>query len=263
MIRRRFTVVTAVLDDLAGLQLTWPSLAAQTCADWQWVVADGGSGKATSAWLSSLTDARVTWTSQPDRGVYDAMNRGLSTATGDLVVFLNAGDALAGAGVLALVDADQARRHWSWGYGATEVVDGEGTVVGVHRQHPFRRSWLEWGYRSVPHPSTYFTRALLVDLGGYDLAWPIAADQELIMRAAARAEPGMIGDTLATFRLGGASSKQAPDAFVRQARDIRRANHRMLAGRPWLDSAVTRTLAAEEQLRARLSRAAWRQAGAS
>jgi GT2 family glycosyltransferase len=255
----RFSVVTATRDAMAGLTLTWQSLAAQIGPAFEWIVADGDSHDDTVAWLSQLADDRVRWTSQPDRGVYDAMNRGLSEARGELVLFLNAGDHLYDADVLASVHDDQQRRQWRWGYGATQVVGLDGAEVGVHRHHPFRRRWLEWGYRSVPHPSTYFTRGLLTELGGYDLDYPVAADQELMLRAARLAEPGVMEPVLATFALGGASSRQSPDAFVRQARQMRQAHHRMLAGSAGLDAAATTALAVEERLRAKASRAPWRQ----
>jgi glycosyltransferase involved in cell wall biosynthesis len=256
----RFCIVTVVRNDLAGLQRTWASLEVQTCADFEWIVVDGASTDGTAEWLNALDDGRLSWTSEPDHGTYDAMNKGMSSTTGALVQFLNAGDVLASPEVLGLVSRDWAEHAWSWAFGIVRFHDLAGEFAGVYSGTPYSRRLVELGYRYVPHPACFFTRDLLERVGGYDLRYPVAADQDLILRAARQAEPRVIGEILVDFATGGASAGQAPDAFVWQARRIRRDRKRLVGANPVTDLLVSSALASDFRLRALAARAARRDA---
>jgi putative colanic acid biosynthesis glycosyltransferase len=92
-----FTIITVTLNNQIGLIKTAQSIHAQT-ASYEWIVIDGGSSDGTLDWLGK-SDAQ--WISEPDQGIYDAMNKGIARARGDYLLFLNAGDYLAGPDVLA------------------------------------------------------------------------------------------------------------------------------------------------------------------
>jgi putative colanic acid biosynthesis glycosyltransferase len=100
-----FSIVTINWNNLAGLQQTYQSLACQTYRDFRWIVVDGASTDGSAEWLATLDEARAEITSEPDRGIYDAMNKGLLKATqrGGYTLFLNSGDALSDAAVLEQV----------------------------------------------------------------------------------------------------------------------------------------------------------------
>ncbi len=87
-----FSIITVTRRNIAGLRGTAASLAAQSCNDLEWIVIDGASTDGTREFLAG-TNAR--WTSEPDRGIYHAMNKGTERARGDYLLFLNAGDRLA------------------------------------------------------------------------------------------------------------------------------------------------------------------------
>jgi len=98
-----FSVVTVVRNDRAGLARTRATLAAQRLRDFEWVVVDGASTDGTVDDLRRDATPALRWSSEPDRGIYDAMNKGTALARGRFVVYLNAGDALVGDGALAAV----------------------------------------------------------------------------------------------------------------------------------------------------------------
>src|SRR5256885_15677190 len=106
----KFSVITVTLNDLAGLQATLASTLRQQHQDLEAIVIDGGSFGDTKEWLSSQADVRIRWLSEPDRGLYDAMNKGLDRARGDYVVFMNSGDTFADDEVLQKVAAAAAVR---------------------------------------------------------------------------------------------------------------------------------------------------------
>lgn len=97
----KFSIITVTRNNLDGLKNTAESLQWQTCRDFEWIVIDGASTDGTPPYLDK-TDAR--WISEPDKGIYDAMNKGIDRARGDYVLFLNAGDTLAVPDVLEKID---------------------------------------------------------------------------------------------------------------------------------------------------------------
>ena len=104
------TVVTVVLDDAAGLARTAASVLGQEGARFEWLVVDGGSTDATLALIHELSPRITHWSSRPDAGIYDAMNRGMARAAGDYALFMNAGDRFAEQDSLARLVA-AALRH--------------------------------------------------------------------------------------------------------------------------------------------------------
>lgn len=233
-----FSVITTTLNDLCGLKRTWASLVAQGDAAVEWVVIDGGSSDGSVEWLGSLDQSMVRWVSEEDAGIYDAMNTGLARACGDLIVFLGAGDRLA-PGALSLVREDYARQGWSWAYGLSRIVTADGDLVQVASFVPFRRRWLELGYRALNHQACFFSRDLVESLGAYDLRYPIFADQEFCLRAAAIAHPRVLGNVVAEFVTGGTSWALPAGSFVWPARAMRKRHRRLVGGNSAIDLMAT------------------------
>lgn len=138
----RLAVVTVVRDDLPGLLATRASLRAQTTAAYDWFVADGASTDGTAHWLALHGGEAAWWRSAPDLGLYDAMNAALDAVAGQSpscthVLFLNAGDRLAGDRVLErLLPTLAERPHTGLFYGDAleELADGR-LVVKPARSH--------------------------------------------------------------------------------------------------------------------------------
>ena len=89
------SVVTVSLNCRKGLEKTMSSLLSQICSDWEYIVVDGASSDGTVDYLRSQEQAfggRLKWVSEPDGGIYDAMNKGLAMASGSVVGFLGGGD---------------------------------------------------------------------------------------------------------------------------------------------------------------------------
>jgi len=101
----QFSIVTINRNNLAGLIKTYASIAAQTYQDFRWIVMDGASTDGCVEWLANVKDARAEITSERDKGLYDAMNKGLSSAvkTPGYTLFLNSGDTFHDAEVLEKV----------------------------------------------------------------------------------------------------------------------------------------------------------------
>lgn len=98
------SIVTVNRDDAEGLRATAASIAAQCRADFEWLVIDGASRDASLAVIRAYERLLTSWSSAPDRGVYDAMNLGLRRARGRYVMFLNSGDRFAGPDTVAWIE---------------------------------------------------------------------------------------------------------------------------------------------------------------
>lgn len=189
----RFSVISVTRNHLTGLRRTYTSLSAQSCRDYEWVVIDGASADGTADWLAA-TPARFI--SAPDTGIYDAMNKGLAMATGDYVLFLNAGDTLADDHVLADIAQHDA-----------DLLYGDGREGGfIKPAHAHTR--LLWGMFTY-HQALFYRRAAIGPLR-YDTQYRIAADYKFtaqFLRHGAQAlyiprvicdfEPGGISQTAA------------------------------------------------------------------
>ena len=207
----KITVITVTLNDLEGLKKTLSSVREQVGSNCEHWVIDGGSIDGSRELLADYvaSTAGAHFVSEADAGIFDAMNKGIALATGELLVFLNSGDCFTDPGVLGFVSREWARGNWEWGYGAVRYVAADGEVVSGSLQSPFRRRRLQLGFRFAPWPATYISRDLVRRVGGFDDRFGFAADQELAIRAAAVAEPVTWVRFMADFLLGGVHSQSS------------------------------------------------------
>ena len=198
-----FSIVTITYQNLLGLEETLESVQAQRCRDFEHVVVDGGSTDGTADWLQQNFDG--VWLSEPDRGRYDAMNKGARMAKGTYLWFLHAGDAFGDALVLDRV-AGAMHNGQSWGYGLARVVNPERVLEGTLGFVPFSLFNFAILARPLPHQATFLRRDFFWRLGGYDQRAPGAADQRLLLRAASIAAPVALADFLCDFDSTGISA---------------------------------------------------------
>ena len=177
----RLSVVTVNLNNVAGLSRTCQSLFSQSFIDFEFIVIDGGSTDGSIEFLQTHTDKITRWTSEPDSGIYNAMNKGIRAATGEYCLFLNSGDWLVHENILADVfaskptadivagdvyyfDTDRGQIHWQ--VDSPEVLTAKTLFGGT-----------------LPHQATFIKRKLFYGLGFYDESLKIASDWLFFMKA--------------------------------------------------------------------------------
>lgn len=99
----KFSIITINYNNLEGLKKTYESVVSQTCKDLEWIVIDGGSTDGSKEFIEEHQDKFAYWCSEPDKGVYNAMNKGVVKARGEYLVFMNSGDSFYNADVLQKV----------------------------------------------------------------------------------------------------------------------------------------------------------------
>lgn len=205
----KISIVTVCYNAAQTLATTIASVAEQDWQDYEHLIIDGGSSDGTVALVDAGRHARLTFVSGPDAGMYDAMNKGLSAATGDYVVFLNADDFFASPATLRLVAEAAIKSGADCIIGDTRFVDGDGKPAGrIYSTWGFRPWWLRIGVMP-PHPSFFARTALLRKAGGFDLNYLISSDFDLVARTLLvhRASWTRVPHILTNFRAGGVSTQ--------------------------------------------------------
>ena len=100
----KFSIITVNLNNVEGLKRTIDSVVPQTYKDYEWIIIDGGSTDGSRELIEQYKQHIIYWCSEPDKGIYNAMNKGISHANGDYLLFLNSGDAFHNENVLQEID---------------------------------------------------------------------------------------------------------------------------------------------------------------
>ena len=123
----KITIITVVRNDVGHLESTMQSVLQQTLSEIEYLVIDGDSSDGTVELIKKYSDKLTRWISEPDKGVYDAMNKGIALSTGDFVYFLNSGDTLLSSTTLADMHLEQVEDKNTIVYGnvLAKYWDGE------------------------------------------------------------------------------------------------------------------------------------------
>ena len=252
----KVTLITACYNSAATIRTAMESVAEQRGVEVDYIVVDGGSTDGTVSLLQEFeakmgngergtgnggeadsTRLSFRWISERDRGMYDAINKGIKMATGDVIGILNADDVLESPDTLAHIRSkfkvqssefgvqDAANNSQLTTHNSQLPIEAvyadirfvrDGDSLEVLRAAPTVRycsaaRWRPWMFRfgaMVPHPSFYVRRECFARLGGYSLDYRICADFELELRylGLARLHSAYLPECVVTMRMGGAST---------------------------------------------------------
>jgi glycosyltransferase involved in cell wall biosynthesis len=206
----QITIVTAVFNRVHTVRGAIDSVQSQTHENVQHVVVDGASGDGTLALLKACISSEAVLVSEPDKGIYDALNKGLALATGDVVGVMHSDDFFADERVLGDVANAFADPNVDAVYGDLEYVAAANPshVVRHWRAGPYLPDRLAWGWMP-PHPTLFVRRELIERWGGYDTRYRIAADYDWMLRylGHAKIRPQYVPRVLVKMRTGGASNQ--------------------------------------------------------
>ena len=175
----KVTVVTAVLNDAGHIEQTILSVISQTDIEIEYIIVDGGSKDGTLELIGKYKDKISLLISESDRGVYDAMNKGIKYSTGDFVYFLNSGDVLLNPSILSKIKFEDVNVRNTIIYG--NVVVAYGNIEALEKPRPFFNSKMKFKGIGICHQSMFFPGELIRN-EKYDLSYNIAADYDLAYR---------------------------------------------------------------------------------
>jgi|TARA_R110002020_G_scaffold63136_3_gene168438 glycosyltransferase involved in cell wall biosynthesis len=171
------SVITINYNDASGLEETIQSVLSQENADYEFIVIDGGSTDNSTAVIEKYKQQLHYWVSEPDGGVYNAMNKGIVKASKNYVYFLNSGDTLYDNSVLAEVQVAMRMNHDIY-YGNIIQDYPSGPI---HRTTPRELSFSFFFKRTIPHQASFIKRELFEHFGLYNEELKIVADWEFFV----------------------------------------------------------------------------------
>lgn len=221
--RLTVSVITACFNRVGTLGQALASVQAQTGVAVEHVVIDGGSTDGSLELVRKLGTKVAKLVSEPDRGIYDALNKGLERATGDVIGFLHSDDWFPHPRVLERVAQAFADPAVEAVYGDLDYVTPDGTKVvrrwrsGVFRPERLGRGWMP------PHPTLFLRRSVYTRLGGFDTGLAIAADYEFMLRLFKSRDVlhfSYIPEVLVKMRWGGASNRSLGRIWRKSREDL-------------------------------------------
>lgn len=201
------TIITVCYNSALTIRQTIESVLHQTYQDIEYVIVDGGSKDETLSIIQEYQPTfgeRLKFVSEPDQGIYDAMNKGIRLATGKLIGILNSDDFYEYAAVEHMVDAMTDEKYQIL-YGFARYIKAGIECSIERRSHNFLREGM------ISHPACFVTKAVYNDFGKYDLRYISAADYDFMLRMSQIDEIRFypVDYLITNFSLGGMSATAA------------------------------------------------------
>ncbi len=218
----KVSIITVTYNSQKYLSHCFASVQSQTYKNIEHIVVDGNSSDDTISIIKNHLSANTKWISEPDNGMYDAINKGMSMATGDIVGILNSDDMLVGDDVIEKIVQTFIKEKVDSVYGNLVYVDQEVTdrVFRVWKGKKYDRNLFEMGWMPG-HPTFYIKRDLISQFGGYENHYFTAADYEFMARYLYKNKVSSfyLNKLIVKMRRGGASNKNLNDRIRANRRD--------------------------------------------
>lgn len=199
----KISIITVNLNNLNGLKRTMSSIFQQSWQDFEYIVIDGGSTDGSAAFIEEQSEKIDHWISEPDVGIYNAMNKGIKASTGKYLLFLNSGDELY---VPSVLEKNQNFIH------TEDLVYFDIFLVfsGYTKVHnyPHNLNFKTFMQGSIGHPTTFIKRELFERVGYYDENLQIVADWKFFAIAVVKhnCSRRKVNAVLSKFYMDGISS---------------------------------------------------------
>jgi len=220
----KISVITATYNANTTIADAMESVLGQGYSNLESIVIDGASTDGTREKLEAYRSSLAVLVSEPDHGIYDALNKGIARATGEIVGFLHADDIFASTDVLLRVAE-------AFADDSVDAVFGD--LVYINKSDPdkviryweagnFDKTKLNRGWMP-PHPTFYVRRSVYEKLGGFDTSFHIAADYDCMLRFLTQADFNVryIPEVLVKMRVGGKSNRSLKNILIKMKEDAR------------------------------------------
>ena len=206
MFQPKLSVITIVYNNVRDIERTVLSVLNQSYANIEYLVIDGASNDGTLDILKKYEGQISRLVSERDKGIYDAMNKGLALATGDYVLFMNSGDEIYASDTVEKIFATEPDADIY--YGETEMFDENWDSLGQRRHRaPENFTWKDFKHgMCISHQAIYIRRSLTEP---YDLNYQLSSDIDWIIKAAKKAKKIVNARMyVAKYLVGGMSKKK-------------------------------------------------------
>lgn len=227
------SLITITYNSAKTLRHTLDSIRSQTYREMEYIIVDGGSTDGTLDVIEENNDLVTKWVSEPDGGIYDAINKGIAMASGEYVGLLHADDMLADNGVLKAIyhAIDQHRPDALYGDLDYISAGDSGRIIRRWISSPFHPIMLKRGWMP-PHPTLYVKREWFNRIGSYNSQMKIAADYDFILRLFSKPnlETIYLPQCLVKMRVGGASNRSIKNIIIKMKEDYQAIKNNRIGG---------------------------------
>ena len=212
------SIITINYNNHLGLECTVESVQNQTYTNFEHIIIDGGSADGSKEYLESQNDKINYWISEPDNGIYNAMNKGIKVAKGEYLFFLNSGDDFVNSKALQSIAQSLSGEDIIY-FNINQVSNFRKVKV---KQVPSELSFSYLYHDLPPHQSTFIKKKLFNDYGNYDESLKIVADWKFLILALLKynATYKHIDKVFTNFYLGGVSSNSESFKLMQAEREI-------------------------------------------
>jgi glycosyltransferase len=220
----KVSIITITYNSGKSIADAINSVLTQTYPDIEYIIVDGQSKDNTMEIVKSY-DKRITkYISEPDKGIYDALNKGIRLAEGDIVGFLHSDDLFAGSDVIEDVVALFKQKQTDSIYGDLQYVYKTDTSrvfrnwkAGIFSMKKLRMGWMP------PHPTFYVKRQVYEQFGLFDTSFKISADYENMLRFLGKQKisTAYLPRVMVKMRIGGASNRSLKNIIQKSREDLR------------------------------------------
>jgi Glycosyltransferases involved in cell wall biogenesis len=210
----KISIITICFNNEKDIRLTLESVINQTYNDIEYIIVDGSSTDSTLNIIKEYEIEKVI--SEPDRGLYDAINKGINIATGDIVGLIHGGDLLYSETTIKKIAEHFEKNDIDALYGNSKIISEDGTtIIRINKSPIFKKKLFKRGW-FPSHQSFYAKRSLFKKYGLYNLKYRIAADYELLLRFLYCNSPKvkLLDEYIVKFRLGGTSTKSIKNIII-------------------------------------------------
>jgi len=199
------SVITVVKDHLSGLKSTHMSLLEQEYTDWEMIIIDGHSKDGTLMMARSLelNDSRIRVQEQEPTGIYEAMNEGIRLANGEFSWFMNAGDKFASPKTMARAVTEIANADLGVVLGGYQIETENSHKIYQYPGKKLTQLRFAFNRRGGCHQAMIFRTKVLVNVGGFDTAYSLASDFDLVIKVIAKSGGERVSEVFATIEPGG------------------------------------------------------------
>jgi glycosyltransferase len=230
----KISIITATYNSKTTLQDALASIASQKEVTIEYIIIDGGSTDGTLDLIKN-NDTIAKYISEPDKGIYDALNKGIQLATGDIIGFLHSDDLFASNSVVAQIVKEFENVVIDGVYGDLEYVDKENTkrVIRHWKSQPFQPKLLKQGWMPA-HPTLFLRTEVYEKHGLFNLSYKIAADYDFMLRILKdkTLQFSYLPQVITRMRVGGASNRSLKNIIQKTKEDYKAVTSNGVGG--WL-----------------------------
>lgn len=232
----KVSIITVCLNNRTTIRATLDSVLSQSHSDLEYLIIDGGSHDGTLEIIEQYRQHSIKVISEPDTGIYDAMNKGIALATGEIVGILNADDIYADSTVLGRVADAFHNPVVDACYGDLVYIDSQDSsrIRRFWKSGPYQQHKLYYGWMP-PHPTFFVRRTCYTNYGTYRTDLGTSADYELMVRylLCHKLKPAYVPEVLVKMRIGGASNASFGNRLNAHLMDWRAWHVNGLRPLPW------------------------------